>query len=376
MSVSLFHCHGSTNVMVQASVLSCDTAANAEWLDYCCYLNGLWLKGKYSCGKWELALHCMLPCGSWGVCMSNLQQRSKANMSQQQHHSSELELLMSILLTPFNCTQYVRNRFIQSSLEPQHPKAVWYVYEYDCRTPWTQIEAPQQVIFSNNPLDFLTAIKDSYNTSKRRNTWSTQFSHTRNALQLPERAVNCPPLQVDRALKTHNITKQLHNVTCPRQHIHQFYLAMSLFYLAFADHFACWQLLSSLKVSQDLIDVLFVMQISMVPTTKTNSCNTDLFLETWLYCLSNPSQVEDVRNCAKYVEKKCLQSNLLKDKTGCELQRMEKIWKKVYLFQYLSEAAHLPMLNCCFFWGLWWSLTMHTSKSPHFTLPHFRGSLL
>lgn len=45
-------------------------------------------------------------------------------MSQQQHHSSELELLMSILLTPFNCTQYVRNRFIQSSLEPQHPKAV------------------------------------------------------------------------------------------------------------------------------------------------------------------------------------------------------------------------------------------------------------
>lgn len=213
------------------------------------------------------------------------------------------------------------------------------MYEYDCRTPWTQIEAPQQVIFSNNPLDFLTAIKDSYNTSKRRNTWSTQFSHTRNALQLPERAVNCPPLQVDRALKTHNITKQLHNVTCPRQHIHQFYLAMSLFYLAFADHFACWQLLSSLKVSQDLIDVLFVMQISMVPTTKTNSCNTDLFLETWLYCLSNPSQVEDVRNCAKYVEKKCLQSNLLKDKTGCELQRMEKIWKN-------GVPLSIPLRSC------------------------------
>lgn len=59
----------------------------------------------------------MLPWGSRGVCMSNLQQRSEADRSQQQHHSSELELLMPILMTSLKCTQYVGNSFIQSSLE-------------------------------------------------------------------------------------------------------------------------------------------------------------------------------------------------------------------------------------------------------------------
>lgn len=118
MSVSLFHCHGSTSVTVRASVLSRDTAANAEWLNYCCYLNGLWPKGKYSCGKWKFALRCMLLWGFQGVYMSNFHQRSEADRSQQQHHSSELELLMSILMTSLNCTQYVGKGFIQSSLEP------------------------------------------------------------------------------------------------------------------------------------------------------------------------------------------------------------------------------------------------------------------
>lgn len=131
--------------------------------------------------------------------------------------------------------------------------------------------------------------------------------------------------KIDRVLKTHIIKTELHNVTFPRQHIHQLYLAISLLYLAFADHFACWQLLCSLKVSQDLIDVLFVLQISMVLKTKINSCNTDLFLEMWLYCISNPSKADDVQNCAKFMERRCLQSNLLKDKIGCELQRIGKI---------------------------------------------------
>lgn len=41
MSVSPFYHHGSTSVTVQASVLGCDTAANVEWLKYCCLLSEL-----------------------------------------------------------------------------------------------------------------------------------------------------------------------------------------------------------------------------------------------------------------------------------------------------------------------------------------------
>lgn len=61
----------------------------------------------------------------------------------------------------------------------------------------------------------------------------------------------------------------------------------------------------------------------MVPKTKTSTCKTDLFLEISLYCISNLSQVAEVQKCAKFVEKKSLQSNLVKGKIGHELHKME-----------------------------------------------------
>lgn len=62
----------------------------------------------------------------------------------------------------------------------------------------------------------------------------------------------------------------------------------------------------------------------MVPKTKTSTCNTDLFLEIWLYCISNPSQVAEVQKGAIFVERKSLQSNLVKGEIRCELHRREE----------------------------------------------------
>lgn len=150
-SPTLFNCHGSTSVTVQVSLLSRDTAENVEWLNYCCYLNSLWLKGKYSCGKWKFALYWMLPWGFRGVFMSNLQERSKADRSKQQHHSSELELLMPILMTSLNHTQYVGNGFIQSSLEPA-PKSsvlgIWIGLQNCCPTVTAELPQHRFKLFS------------------------------------------------------------------------------------------------------------------------------------------------------------------------------------------------------------------------------------
>lgn len=86
---------------------------------------------------------------------------------------------------------------------------------------------------------------------------------------------------------------------------------------------------------------------SLVPKTKTNSCNTDLFLETWLYCISNSSQVDDMQNCAKCVESVC-RAIYWKTKLDVSCKGWKKSEKMVYLFQYLSVAAHFPTLNWYF----------------------------
>lgn len=77
-----------------------------------------------------------------------------------------------------------------------------------------------------------------------------------------------------------------------------------------------------------MIDFFFMLKVPMVPKTKMSTCKTDLFLGIWLYCISNLSQVAEVQKIAKFVEKKSLQSNLVKGKTGHELHKMEKTCKR------------------------------------------------
>ena len=167
-------------------------------------------------------------------------------------------------------------------------------------------------------------IKDSYMAHKRRNTQSTHDILTLLMLY------SCQKEQWILRL-TYKVDRILQNVQC-QDRVAQCHLSKTAWTSVLASHALllpgfcrpCWQLFSTLKDSQDLIDFFFTLKVSMVPKTKTSICNTDLFLEIWLYWISNTSQVAEVQKGAKFVERKSLQSNLVKGKIGCELHRMEK----------------------------------------------------
>lgn len=68
--------------------------------------------------------------------------------------------------------------------------------------------------------------------------------------------------------------------------------------------------------------------------------NTDLFLETWLYCISNPSQVDDMPNCAKFVENVC-RAIYWKTKLNMSCKWWKKVWKN-------GVPLSIPLCSCTF----------------------------